>query len=86
MFSGGLINIGWDRPASELVTPGADLWIADIAKSHRMLGFIPRVTLEEGLARTARAIAEDTMKRALIRHIPGGNPARRAARIRSTGS
>jgi nucleoside-diphosphate-sugar epimerase len=54
---GEIINIGWDRPASESIAPGADMWIADITKSRRLLGFIPRVTLEEGLSRTARGSA-----------------------------
>jgi UDP-glucose 4-epimerase len=52
---GEVINIGLDRPASEPAAQSADLWIADITKAKRILGFAPRVTFEEGLALTAKA-------------------------------
>ena len=51
---GETINVGWDRPASESCVrlDAANLWVADLTKARQLLGFLPKVTLDEGLRLT----------------------------------
>ncbi len=47
---GHIINIGWDTPAGGKQTNAGGVGLPDTTKARALLGFVPRVTLEEGLA------------------------------------
>lgn len=40
--------------------PGPSVWVADIGKARRILGWEPKVTLEEGLRRTVEWMRDET--------------------------
>jgi len=57
---GEIINIGWNRPALEscVLPDSSNLWVADTSKARRLLGFEPKVHLDEGLALTQSYVGE----------------------------
>ena len=41
--------------------PGTSVWVADIGKARRILGWEPKVPLEEGLRRTVEWMRDETV-------------------------
>jgi len=52
LAAGEIVNVGWNRPIPGMERAAGGVGVPDTRKAERLLGFAPRVDLEEGLALT----------------------------------